>query len=155
MALVAVGVLAGFGPASPAAGAAADDCPLISSVQLERVLDVPYEAQPPVGPSCLFLSTQDAPRSSIVTAFSEERSSASIADGKRQLRKQADARVLRGIGDFTVLTTEPKTDPTGDDTLGLAVFQGNGFATIGVTIAGVTPTTKQMRRLGKILAANL
>ncbi len=73
----------------------------------------------------------------------------------RQLRDQSGARVLQGIGDLAVLTTEPKTDPTGDDTLGVTIFGGKHFASLGVTIEGATPTTKQMRRLGKILAARL
>jgi hypothetical protein len=152
-ALLVAGVLAGFAAAAPAT-AAADDCALIGAGDLERVLHIPYEAQTGVEPSCLFLSAKGA-RSSIVTAFGEERSATAIAEGKRQMRAASGARVLKGIGDLAILTTEPKADPTGDETLGLAVFDGNEFASIGITIAGRTPTTKEMRRLGKILAANL
>jgi hypothetical protein len=151
-AAIVLAMFAGVGLAGPAA--AADDCTLLGADDLERVLDIPFEAQPPVGPSCLFLSAKGA-RSSIVTAFAEERSPTAIADGKKQLRKQPGARVLRGVGDLAVLTTEPTTDPTGDDTLGLVIFRGNQFASVGITVAGKTPTTKQMRRLGKIVAAQL
>jgi hypothetical protein len=136
------------------AGAVADGCTLISAAELERVLTIPFDPQPPVGPSCLFLSAQGA-TSSIVTVFSEQRSASDIASGKQLQRRQPGARVLRGVGDLAVLATEPKTDPTGDDTLGLTVFKGNRFGALGITIAGETPTTKQMRRLGKILAKRL
>jgi hypothetical protein len=154
-AVLVVGILTGTVATSPAAGAAATDgCALITAAELERVLDIPFEAQSPVGPSCLFLSAQGAP-SAIVTAFSEERSAANIASGKRLQRKQPGARVLRGVGDLTILATEPKTDPTGDTTLDLVVFKGTNFGALAITIAGVTPTTKQMRRLGKILAKAL
>lgn len=148
---LAVGLLAGSA-GTPAA--AADGCPLISAAELERVLAIPFDPQPPVGPSCLFLSAQGAP-SAIVTVFAEQRSAADIAAGKQLQRRQPGARVLRGVGDLAVLATEPKTDPTGDDTLGLTVFQGNHFGALGITIAGETPTTKQMRRLGKLLAKRL
>jgi hypothetical protein len=154
-ALLVVGLLGGTAATGQAAGAPdTPGCPLITAPELERVFDLPFEPQAPVGPSCLFLSAKGA-RPAIVTAFAEERSAAAIASGKRLLRKQPGALVLRGVGDLAILTAEPKTDPTGDTTLGLVVFQGKDFGTVGVTIAGVTPTTKQMRRLGKILAARL
>jgi hypothetical protein len=154
--VLVVGVLTGTAATSPAAGAAAatDGCELITAAELERVLDIPFEPQSPVGPSCLFLSATGA-QPAIVTVFSEERSAADIADGKRLQRKQPGAKVLRGVGDLAVLATEAKTDPSGDDTLGLTVFKGNHFGALGITIAGVTPTTKQMRQLGKILAKRL
>lgn len=154
------GLLAGAatGPAAGAAfataGTGTDGCTLISAAELERVLDISYEPQEPVGPSCLFLSAQGA-TPSIVTVFSEERSADDIAEGKRTQRRQPGARVLRGVRDLAIVATEPKTDPTGDDTLGLTVFKGNRFAALGITIAGVTPTTRQLRQLGKILAKRL
>ena len=150
-----VGILTGTAAASPAAGAVATDgCKLITAAELERVLDIPFEPQSPVGPSCLFLSAQGA-TPSIVTVFSEERSGADIASGKRLQRKQPGAKVLRGVRDLAIVATEPKTDPTGDTTLDLVVFQGTDFGALAVTIAGVTPTTKQMRQLGKILSKAL
>jgi len=137
-----------------AAAAAEDGCTLITAAELERVLDIPYEPQSPVGPSCLFLSAQGA-TPSIVTAFSEQRSAADIASGKRLQRKQPGAKVLRGVRDLAIVATEPKTDPTGDATLDLVVFKGTNFGALAITIAGVTPTTKQMRQLGKILSKRL
>jgi hypothetical protein len=160
--LVASLLAAATGPAARAAvatatagtGTGTGRCELISAAELERVLDIPYEPQAPVGPSCLFLSAQGA-TPSIVTVFSEERSAANIAEGKRTQRRQPGAEVLRGVRDLAIVATEPKTDPTGDDTLGLTVFKDNSFGALGITIAGVTPTTKQMRQLGKILAKRL
>jgi hypothetical protein len=159
-ALLAAAVLVVGLPAGTAATAAAaaavtpDGCKLITAAELERVLDIPYEPQSPVGPSCLFLSAQGA-TPSIVTVFSEERSGANIASGKRLQRKQPGARVLRGVHDLAILATEPKTDPTGDTTLDLVVFKGTDFGALAITIAGVTPTTKQMRTLARTMAKRL
>jgi len=154
-AVLVVGLAAGTAAPSQAAGAAAPDgCKMITAAELERVLDIPYEPQSPVGPSCLFLSAQGA-TPSIVTVFSEERSAADIASGKRLQPRQPGARVQRREPDLAILATEPKTDPSGDTTLDLVVFKGTDFGALAVTIAGVTPTTKQMRQLGKILAKRL
>jgi len=155
-AVLVVGIVTGAAPTSQAAAAAVatDGCEVITAAELERVLDIPYEPQSPVGPSCLFLSAQGA-TPSIVTAFSEERSAADIASGKRLQRKQPGAKVLRGVRDLAIVATEPKTDPTGDSTLDLVVFKGTDFGALAVTIAGVTPTTKQMRQLGKIVSKRL
>ena len=157
-AVLVVGLVIGTAATSQAAGAAPaatdDGCALITAAELERVLDIPFDPQPPVGPSCLFLSAQGA-RPSIVTVFSEARSAADIASGKRLQREQPGAKVLRRVGDLAIVATEPKTDPSGDSTLDLVVFKGNDFGALSITIAGVTPTTKQMRQLGKILAKRL
>ena len=155
-AVLVVGIVTGAAATSQAAGAVAttDGCELITAAELERVLDIPFDPQSPVGPSCLFLSAQGA-TPSIVTVFSEERSAADIASGKRLQRKQPGAKVLRGVRDLAIVATEPKTDPTGDSTLDLVVFKGTDFGALAVTIAGVTPTTKQMRQLGKIVSKRL
>jgi len=154
-AVLVVGLSAGTATPSQAAGAVATDgCELITAAELERVLDIPYEPQSPVGPSCLFLSAQGA-TDSIVTVFSEQRSAADIASGKRLQRKQPGARVLRGVRDLAILSPEPKTDPSGDTTLDLVVFKGTSFGALAITIAGVPPTTTQMRQLGKILSKRL
>jgi len=154
-AVLVVGLLTGTAPTSPAGTAAASDgCALITAAELERVLDIPYEPQSPVGLSCLFLSAQGA-TPSIVTVFSEARSAADIAGGKRLQRKQTGAKVLRGVRDLAIVATEPKTDPTGDSTLDLVVFKGTNFGALAITIAGVTPTTKQMRTLARTMAKRL
>ena len=154
-AVLVVGIVTGTAATAAAAAAVATDgCKLITAAELERVLDIPFEPQSPVGPSCLFLSAQGA-TPSIVTVFSEERSAADIASGKRLQRKQPGAKVLRGVRDLAIVATEPKTDPTGDSTLDLVVFKGTDFGALAVTIAGVTPTTKQMRQLGKIVSKRL
>ena len=154
-AVLGVGLSAGTATTAAAAAAVATDgCKLITAAELERVLDIPYEPQSPVGPSCLFLSAQGA-TDSIVTVFSEERSAADIASGKRLQRRQPGARVLRGVRDLAILATEPKTDPSGDTTLDLVVFKGTDFGALAITIAGVTPTTKQMRTLARTMAKRL
>ena len=153
--VLVVGIVTGAAATSQAAGAVATDgCELITAAELERVLDIPYEPQSPVGPSCLFLSAQGA-TDSIVTVFSEERSAADIASGKRLQRKQPGARVLRGVRDLAILSPEPKTDPSGDTTLDLVVFKGTSFGALAITIAGVTPTTKQMRTLARTMVKRL
>jgi len=155
-AVLVVGILAAMATTSEAAttAAATDGCTLITAAELERVLDIPFDPQPPVGPSCLFLSAQGA-RPSIVTVFSEARSAADIASGKRLQREQPSAKVLRRVGDLAIVATEPKTDPSGDSTLDLVVFKGNDFGALSITIAGVTPTTKQMRALARTMAKRL
>ena len=154
-AVLVVGLPAGTATTAAAAAAVATDgCKLITAAELERVLYIPYEPQSPVGPSCLFLSAQGA-TPSIVTAFSEQRSAADIASGKRLQRKQPGAKALRGVHDLAILATEPKTDPTGDTTLDLVVFAGTDFGALAITIAGVPPTTKQMRTLARTMAKRL
>lgn len=143
------------GAATARAAAPRGGCELITARELERVLDLRFSPNP-VGPSgCLWLSDDPDTLAEVIVSANDTLTAAQVAAAKRSERKEPDTTVLKGVGDLTIVQPQPKIDTSGNTTLGLRVFEGTTVGLVAVTIDGVTPTTKQMRSLAKILVKRL
>lgn len=140
-------------PASAAAKTTA--CSLITAKELRRVLHTSFTSEPGGPTACLWLSSDDGPLAEVNVSLIDSLSAQQIADGKREERTQPGAVVLKGVGDLAIVRPEPKTDTSGNTTLGLLVFEGPIVGQVAVTIDGETPTTKQIRRLAKAMVSRL
>ncbi len=151
--LVMIGLLVGL-PTAAVAAAPAEGCDLITASELHRVLGVGLTSEPVGKSNCYWLS-EDPGIAEVAVTADRSRTAADIKVGKRSLRKETGATVLKGIGDLAILTPAPTTSPADVTTLALVVFVGTDFGQLSVTLSEIAPTTKQMRHLGKILAARL
>ncbi len=140
-------------PASAAAKTTA--CSLITAKELRRAFDTSFTPEPGGRTACLRLSSETGPLAQVTVSIIDSLSAQQIAGGKRAERKQPGAVVLKSVGDLAVMRPEPKTDTSGNTTVGLLVFEGSTVGQVAVTIDGETPTTKQMRTLAKAMAKRL